>query len=145
MTQSSLYEKDFYTWSLQQAQLLREQKYHEVDWEHLIEEVEDLGRSEYRALVSAVEQLTLHLLKWQYQEKMRSPSWRHSIDMQRIQIERLLEDNPGLKSRLDDIIAQGYKYGRKGAIKETDLTDSLFPAQCPFSWQKLMDDSFSPQ
>ena len=45
MNNNSLYEKDFYTWSLQQAQLLREQKYHAVDWEHVIEEVEDLGRS----------------------------------------------------------------------------------------------------
>ncbi|MGB7416788.1 MAG: DUF29 family protein [Thermosynechococcaceae cyanobacterium] len=30
----------------QTAQLLREQRWEEIDWEHLIEEVEDLGKSE---------------------------------------------------------------------------------------------------
>ncbi|MFK0730406.1 MAG: DUF29 domain-containing protein [Gloeotrichia echinulata GP01] len=144
MTQKQLYERDFYTWSLQQAQLLREKKFEQVDWDNLIEEVEDLGRSEYRALISAIEQLTLHLLKWQFQENNRCSSWRHSIDKQRIQIERLLEDNPGLQGKIEEIIAKGYKYGRKGAIKETDLPDSLFPVTCLYSWQELIDDSFFP-
>ena len=72
-----------------------------------IEEIEDLGRSEYRALVSAIEQLSLHLLKWQFQPNHRSPSWKMSIDKQRIQLERLLEDNPGLRQQLDEMIAKG--------------------------------------
>ncbi|BAZ91454.1 hypothetical protein NIES932_29630 [Raphidiopsis curvata NIES-932] len=39
-----LYDQDFYTWALQQAQLLREKKFQQVDWDHIIEEIEDLGR-----------------------------------------------------------------------------------------------------
>jgi len=137
-----LYHQDFYTWALQQAQLLREKKFHQVDWDHIIEEIEDLGRSEYRALVSAIEQLSLHLLKWQFQPNYRSPSWKMSIDKQRIQLERLLEDNPGLRQQLDEMIAKGYKYGRKGAIKQTNLPEELFPSACPYTWESLMDDKF---
>ena len=123
---------------------MREKRFDQVDWEHLIEEVEDLGRSEYRALVSALEQLTLHLLKWQYQQELRSPSWRHSINKQRIKIERILEDNPGLKHRIDDAISQGYKYGRKGAIQETFLEDQIFPNICPYTCSELLNDHFFP-
>ena len=139
MLQPQLYEHDFYTWSIQQAELLRKKDYTQVDWDNLIEEIEDLGRSEYRALVSAVEQLTLHLLKQQFQPSKRSRSWQISIEKQRIQIEKLLEDNPGLVARLDEILEKGYKYGRKGAIKETQLPDSIFPLQCPYIWDDLID------
>ena len=140
----TLYEQDFYSWSCQQAQLLREKKFEQVDWNNVIEEIEDLGRSEYRALVSAIEQLTLHLLKWQYQKNYRSPSWRHSIDKQRIQMERILEDNPGLQSRIEEAVIKGYKYGRKGAIKETFLDEKIFPEVCPYTWEELVDEYFFP-
>lgn len=138
------YTKDFYSWAYQQAQLLREQNFDQVDWSNVIEEIEDLGRSEYRALVSAIDQLTLHLLKWQYQKDLRSPSWRYSIDKQRLQIERILEDNPGLHSQIDEIIPKGYKYGRKGASKENFLDLNIFPEECPYTWAKLIDESFFP-
>lgn len=143
--QDNLYEKDFYTWSCQQAQLLREKNFDQVDWNNVIEEISDLGRSEYRALVSAIEQLTLHLLKWQYQQKLRSPSWRNSIDKQRIQIERILEDSPGLQTRIQEAMSKGYKYGRKGAIKETFLDENVFPEVCPYTWEELVDEYFFPE
>lgn len=139
-----LYTEDFYSWAYQQAQLLRDKKFDQVDWSNVIEEIEDLGRSEYRALVSAIEQLTLHLLKWQYQKELRSPSWRNSIDKQRLQIERILDDNPGLQSQIPELIAKGYKYGRKGASKETFLDENTFPKSCPYTWAELIDDYFFP-
>lgn len=144
MKSASLYERDFYTWSLQQAQLLRDRQYHQVDWANLIEEVEDLGRSEYRAFVSAIEQLTLHLLKWQFQLNRRSRSWKYSIDKQRLQLERILDDNPGLQVHLDEMIEKGYKYARKGAIKETGLPETTFPPHCPYVWADLANDNFFP-
>jgi hypothetical protein len=138
------YSQDFYSWSLQQAQLLRTRQFDQVDWAHVIEELEDLGRSEYRALVSAIEQLTLHLLKWQYQPHRRSLSWRHSINKQRRQIDRLLEDNPGMKPKLGEAMAQGYKYGRKGASQETGLPLESLPDICPYAWAELQNEDYWP-
>ena len=40
------------------------------------------------------------------------------------------------------MIAKGYKYGRKGAIKQTNLPEELFPSACPYTWESLMDDKF---
>lgn len=39
----SLYERDPYTWALEQARALRERRAAAVDWDNLAEEVEDLA------------------------------------------------------------------------------------------------------
>ena len=61
------YDQDLYSWSLEQAKLLRERKFDQIDLEHIIEEIEDMSKSEKRALESFLETLLMHLLKWQYQ------------------------------------------------------------------------------
>ena len=50
---------DFNTWVTQTAQLLRERRWHEIDVTHLIEEVEDLGKSERRGIASQLTRLLL--------------------------------------------------------------------------------------
>ena len=36
---SPLYETDFYSWAMQQAQLLRDRQLEELDWNNIIEEI----------------------------------------------------------------------------------------------------------
>ncbi len=48
---SKKYSTDFSSWISQTAQLLREQRWQELDLPKLIEEVEDLGKSERRGIV----------------------------------------------------------------------------------------------
>ena len=50
---SNLYETDFYTWTQEQAALLREGRVASADLPNIVEELETLGRSELSALVSA--------------------------------------------------------------------------------------------
>ena len=64
---SKTYLSDFNLWVDQTAQLLREQRWHDIDLPNLIEAVQDLGKRERRSLVSQLTRLLLHLLKWQYQ------------------------------------------------------------------------------
>jgi hypothetical protein len=51
---SKLYEQDYYAWTEQQAALLRAGRFTELDLAHLIEEVEDMGRSQRQAVKSAL-------------------------------------------------------------------------------------------
>jgi hypothetical protein len=60
---TSLYETDFYTWTQQQTQLLRAADYATVDWDHLIEEVETLGRRERTAVRSSLVVLAVTVLR----------------------------------------------------------------------------------
>jgi hypothetical protein len=72
---SLLYEQDAYTWALQNAELIRIHRFSEVDWEHVAEEIEAVGKSEWRELESRLIVLLAHLLKWQHQAEGRGRSW----------------------------------------------------------------------
>lgn len=48
-------ENDFYAWTQEQAHLLRTGKFHVIDWQHIAEEIEAMGRSEKRQLESRLE------------------------------------------------------------------------------------------
>ena len=51
-TNTSLYEQDYYLWLENTAKLIRKGKFYEVDVANLIEELEDMGKSEKRAIES---------------------------------------------------------------------------------------------
>lgn len=61
---------------------------------HLIEEIEDLGKSERRGITSQLPRLLLHLFKWQHQPQRRSDSWLDSITNAHTQIELAIQDSP---------------------------------------------------
>ena len=68
------YEKDYYQWTIEQAQALRElvnihqelKQLDNLDWDNIIEEIEALGRSEYSAVVSLLRRQIEHRLKIDY-------------------------------------------------------------------------------
>ena len=57
------YLTDFNVWIGQTAQSLRGRRWHEIDVERLIAEVEDLGKSERRAIACPLTRLLPHLFK----------------------------------------------------------------------------------
>jgi hypothetical protein len=138
------YEKDFYSWTQEQAELLKNGRYSELDIDNLIEEVESMGRSEKRELESRLTILLLHLLKWKYQEVRRSRSWQLSIDEQRIQFEETLNENPGLKPQLEEIVKKAYKLAVIKAARETKISKSVFPESCPWKLAQFIEDGFYP-
>jgi hypothetical protein len=68
----NLHDQDFYAWALRNAALLRDGRLSEIDIEHVAEELESMGRSERRELVSRLAILFAHLLKWANQSGRRS-------------------------------------------------------------------------
>ena len=57
------YDEDLYGWAIHNAQLLRQKRFAEIDYEHIAEELEDMGKSERRGLESHVKNVLLHLLR----------------------------------------------------------------------------------
>ena len=141
---ATLYEHDFYAWANEQAALLRAGNLSAADIENIAEEIESMGRSERRELVSRLTVLLLHLLKWQYQPERRGASWEASIANTRDQLGVHLRDNPSLKAQLPESIAAAYRYARRDAAGETSLRISTFPAVCPWSVEQAMDEGFWP-
>ncbi|MFN5891861.1 MAG: DUF29 domain-containing protein, partial [Dolichospermum sp.] len=61
-----LYERDYLLWLEENVRLLSDRQLQEIDYDHLIEELESLGRSEKRTVESLMKQLLIHLLLYQY-------------------------------------------------------------------------------
>jgi len=58
-----LYTEDFFTWTQQQLDLLSKRRFDQLDLEHLIEEIQDLGNRHYDQLESRLMILIAHLYK----------------------------------------------------------------------------------
>jgi hypothetical protein len=138
------YEKDFYSWTHEQAELLRARQFNTLDIPNLIEEIETMGRSEKRELESRLTVLLLYFLKWKYQEVRRERSWQLSIDEQRIQFEETLNENPGLKPQLDEILKKAYRLAVIQASRETKISKNVFPENCPWELAQLIEEGFYP-
>jgi predicted transposase YdaD len=64
-----LYEIDDSQWLGETISLLRNHQFQQLDLEHLIEELEDLGKEKKNAVASLLEQVIRHLLFLQYWSK----------------------------------------------------------------------------
>jgi hypothetical protein len=139
---SLLRERDFYTWCLEQAALVRAGRFDRVDAVHIAEELETLGRSQFRELRSNVARVIQHMLKWDYQSYARSKSWVVSIGAHRKNIRECLLDNPGLKARIDEIVEQAFRSAIEDVIEEAELERRTLPPDCPYSWQEIAERPF---
>ena len=136
----SLYEQDFYLWTQEQAALLKAGALSQLDVESLIEEIESMGRSEKRELVSRLAILLAHLLKCDFQPERRVRSWNNTIKIQRIDLQEVLDDSPGLKHQLHESVLTAYKKAVLLASDETGLPESGFPESCPYSIDEIMGE-----
>jgi hypothetical protein len=145
VSHQTLYDSDYFLWSEHQATLLRQSKLTLLDIENLAEEIESLGKSDRRALMSQVQRLLIHLLKWQFQPDRRSASWEKSMRSARNAMSRILEDSPSLKEAVSARLEKEYLLARRDASRETGLPETSLPNVCPYSVEQLFNDDFLPE
>jgi Domain of unknown function DUF29 len=136
----SLYERDFVAWLEEQAAHVRARRFHALDVENVAEELEDMARSRRRALESHIRNVLFHMLKWQYEPRRRSRSWRLSMTNGRIEIAETLDESPSLRPHLNDMISKEYPRARRLAAAETGLKESTFPEACPYTADEILGD-----
>ncbi len=140
------YARDVVAWSVEQARLLRAGLLDQIDIEHIADEIEDVGKSEERELVSRMAVLLAHLLKWQFQPGLRSASWERTLRHQRKRARRRLEKTPSLQPKLhdpqwvDDVWDDAVTF----AVKETGLDITNFPVACPWPLADVMLEDWLP-
>lgn len=141
---TALYETDFNLWIEETAKTLKAGNFQALDLENLIEEIESMGRNNRREVRSRLIVLMFHLLKWKYQPEKQSNSWQYTIYEQRLQLRLIMEDSPSLKPFAQDILVKCYQEARKEAVKETKLPLSVFPPECPFTQEQILDHDYLP-
>lgn len=139
-----LYDEDFFEWTRRSAELLRAGRFDQADIEHIAEEIEDMGKRDLKELNSRVQVLVAHLLKWQLQPTRRSRSWSSTIVTQRIEIDGDLKQSPSLKRKIRSGLPDNYAKAVRRAIAETGLASDLFPVECPFTVEQILDPEFLP-
>jgi len=138
------YDNDFYAWIHKHIEWLKSGQLDKLDVDNLIEELESMAGRDRRELVSHLIILIAHLLKWQYEPDFRGKSWFSSIVEQRFQIHEQLEESPSLKSFLLQAVEKAYIKAVKLAVKETGFDVAMFPTNCPYTIEQLLDEDFYP-
>ena len=146
-TTTPLYDRDFYAWTQQQAGLLKAGRLRDVDLEHLIEEVEDLGGEQKRAVRSHLRHLIAHLVKLRC-----SPAddprrgWKDEVRNARGEIEDRLAGSPSLRSHLDELSNEVWPRARRQAAGQmADYAEHPnVPADCPFTLAQVLDEDYWP-
>ena len=139
------HDEDLVAWARANAALLRSGRLREIDGANLAEELEDLGKSERRALCSHIRVLLLHLLKWQFQPEQRSRSWQSSIVNARREIQVIVEDSPSLRDEVEHCIHREYPSARRLAAVETGMDTKTFPHDGAYASVQVLDDGFFPE
>ena len=139
-----LYDRDALAWSERQAALLRRvargERVNDVDWDHVVEEIEDVGISELNAVQSYLDQIILHLLKLHGWPELDSDQhWRAEIVAFQTGLERRFAQS--MRQRID--LAKIYdrakrqidliRYGGEQAVAP--------PAACPVTIDQLLTAS----
>ena len=140
------YDTDFFAWTQHQAAALAAGNALALDWANLAEEIESLGKRDWRALESRFDVLLMRLLKWfsQPEKQQTGRSWASTIREQRLRMERLLRDSPSLRRQVPALLAASYQNARRLAQDETGLPLGTFPETCPWTAEQVLDEAFWP-
>jgi len=144
----SLYERDFYSWALDQERALIEHRTEDLHWDNRADEVGDLARSERRAFRSQCARLIEHLLKVGFAPKAilenNRRQWNLSVSDARSEINDFLAESPGLKPSAEELFGSAWGRGRNAVLMFLELPDEAIPQTPPWSFEQAMDDNFKP-
>ena len=144
----TLYERDFYAWTEQQTACLENRNPEELDWNHVAEEIRDMGISQRKALQSHLTVLMIHLLKLRYSRAGKPRrKWRHECDNARQEIADEMERSPSLKHYREEALVKAWRDGRRRTMfqMEEHGEDPDLPVDCPFTLEQIMNGDYYPK
>ena len=161
--ESSLYDRDSYTWAKRQAAALKRRDVEAIDWENVSEEIEALAREDERALRDGYSTIIQNFLKLQYSEGWQ---WDDSVEKVRSEIASLLEDSPGLEAERRRLYRSAWRWARRQVIVDfvnqataavvdedswsqeqerlTQEWSELIPQKNPYTRRQIEEDFWRP-
>ncbi|RLJ71395.1 uncharacterized protein DUF29 [Hydrogenivirga caldilitoris] len=142
-----LYDKDFPRWVDINLQLLKEKAYDLVDWENLLEEIEDMGRRYLDTCISYLAIILEHLYKWDNFKNLVGTdggrSWIRSVENSRTRIRAMLKEYPSLRNKLSEEIERAWIRARSKLEiwlrnSDYDPEDFNIPEKCPYNYEEAM-------
>lgn len=125
-----IYEQDFYQWTVEQSQALREGDIENLDWQNLTEEIEALGKEQLRAVESYLKQLIAHQFKLKYvNDEYCRRGWQKEINNFRDEIEDRLTPSLAKKIDLDKV----YQRAKRDVLTDYPQLKDKLPPNSPYS------------
>lgn len=153
MPDQPLYERDLLAWALDQAAHLRrvgsDRPNLPLDFEHLAEEIETMGRSQIAALYSDLRRVLEHLAKLELSPAQPPRlGWRASVLEHRARCRGQLEISPSLVHRLDaEAVDKAWTVARAAVVAglaPDGVDPSSVPLACPYSVDQALDEDWWP-
>ena len=135
-----LHEQDFNLWIEETIKTIRNKDAKNMDWENLLEEIEDMGASQKRALDSYMQPLIEHILKltyWHSERERNERGWRSEVVNFRNRINHLLKKNPSLKNYLNSEYIDNYRDATAAMSEKFEI-----PSEDIISMKKIMKHDY---
>ena len=149
---AELYERDFVAWTRAQVRALRwlarSRPNERLDFDHLIEEIGDLGKSERDTARSHVRTIIEHCLKLRHSAATDPRlGWMSTIGRTRTALEDKLSRS--LRRDLRAQLPRLYLQARRDTARELTLfgepqSAALLPESCPFRLDELLSHDWYP-
>jgi hypothetical protein len=126
MQLKQLYHQDLNLWRQEIINAIQNKQFESMDWDNLIEEINDMGASERRALRSYLKRLIEHILKlryWESERKYNLRGWKKEVVNFREEIKSILEESPSLNSYLSQNYLDWYQKSVKAMRQEFTIPD----------------------
>ncbi|MBW4536147.1 MAG: DUF29 domain-containing protein [Pleurocapsa minor HA4230-MV1] len=136
------YEEDYYLWTQTMVENLKNKDYLKVDWDNLIEEIDDMGKSQKRAVESLLLRLTEHLLKlkyWETEKERNKKHWQSEVVNFRVLLRKRLKESPSLKANLAEMYVEILLDSKRSVGKLFDLPETI-----DLSLTQVLDEDWFP-
>ncbi|MEA5617854.1 DUF29 domain-containing protein [Cronbergia sp. UHCC 0137] len=139
----TLYEQDYPQWIETTLSQLQQRDLEHLDWEHLIEEISELGNEQKHKLESYLLQLLKHLLLYQHWSLPDCKNdWEMEIDNFRVELRKLTKSK-NLYNYMLKVLDEVYNDAARQAKKKSGL--NCFPSNCPYTVEQILDVDYLPQ
>ena len=124
-----LYQQDLNLWRQEVVIAIQNQQLENMDWDNLIDEINDMTASERRALRSYTKRLIEHILKlkhWHNEKEYNQRGWEKEVVNFREEIKSILKESPSLNNYLEQNYLDWYAKSVKAMKREFTIpTDNL--------------------
>jgi hypothetical protein len=138
-----LYDRDALAWSEYQADLLRRlargERINDVDWTHVVEEIEDVGLPELHAVESYLDLMLVHLLKVHGWPNSQSVQHRR-MEIGSFQKNAARRFTPPMRQRIDLAKLYSDALEQLDGADYDDVAPRQWPVTCPFALDGLLTE-----
>lgn len=145
---SQTYQQDFLRWTEEQSALFHAGNIADLDFEHIFEEIEDMGKEQKVALQSLFRNIIVHLLKLELSPAIDPrPKWIEEVTEFRDQAQTRIDETPSLKHYSDGLLEKAWQQAHRAAGKSFEAYGEkvLIPAECPYTLAQVLNSDYFPK